>query len=365
MNKYVDTFLVLTFFLFLVLISTEVLFRLVVRIKRGKPYKPVEKLKYNRSHHIPHPYLPSAASIHHIAPSGIVDLPLNSEGLYYKPIMANGYGYYFNEELLGKRNLIVFMGNCTFGTGYYRGESYYRLPDYMNRIVGTDYSFLTIGMGGWTSMNIIFHLYTNVLEFKPKAIVFGFGLNDIVPCLAPGFKPDYSHHFRNLGEAKMHRLIRDVLPKIRFWHLYEFLLSLYFGKGNIRYDLLRFIRKSKPDFNSSFNGLRVEKRNIKSMIGICKQHDIFVILTTYLYYLYDEVKNKPTYQKFKEGVDIENSNIRQIANECNTYLIDIEKDFPYERECFLDTTHLSPVGIKKYAEIFIPQFNECIKLNKF
>jgi len=365
--KFLDSFYVLfpLFLFFVVIFLTEIIFRLWFRSKKGYTFKPVEKIKYSESHHISHPFLPSVNRPSFTAPGGAVELPINSLELFYKPIKTNSYGYFFNEELLLKENLIVFLGNCTFGTGYYKDNEYYCLPDYMNRIIGDNYSFVPIARGGWTSMDIIFHLYTNVLEFKPKVVVFGFGLNDIIPSLVPNYKVDYSHYFLNLGEFKLRRKIRDIMPKIKFWHLYEYILTSHLGTGNIRYDLLNQTSKSKPDLNKNFDGLRSEKRNIESMIAICKQHNIIPIITTYLYYLYDEVKNKSTYKKFKEGVDIENENIRKIAKKFDIYLIDVEKDFPFKRECFLDTTHLSPFGMKQYSEIFLYQFKEILENKNF
>ncbi|OGC08497.1 hypothetical protein A2230_08250 [candidate division WOR-1 bacterium RIFOXYA2_FULL_36_21] len=344
----------------LLIVLGEIVFRIVFKLKNRRFYEPVDKIEFNKSHFISHPYLPVAYKTNCTIPEEKVESPITHDKLIYPSMKTNSYGLLFDEKLVSKNNLIIFLGNCTFGTGYYYKEVFYSLPYYLNKKIGDNYTFIPVARGGWTSMDIIFYLYTTLVKLKPKAIVFGFGLNDLIPALAPEFKSDYSHLFRNLSESKLIRITRDILPKIKFWHLYEYLLDKYMGTGNINYDLNRLIRKSYPLFSNNFN-LTVENQNIRSMIGICKEHNILPILTTYLYYVYDEIKNKPTYKKLKKGVLIENVNIRRTADKCHVPIIDIEKNFQFDREFFIDETHLSPDGMEKYSQIFIPKFKEIME----
>ena len=347
---------IVIFLLFIIL--SEILFRIYLKVKKID-YTPVDKIKYSKSHHIPHPYLPSILAPNVELPGGEANFAINSYGIYYRAKKSNSFGYEFDERLLYNDNILVFLGNCVFGTGYYKNDKYHLLANYIEKELNDNCTCVTVARGGWTSMDMVFHLHTNILSFRPRVVVINLGLNDLPVALAPQFRPDYSHYFKNLGESELKRRIRDILPKIKIWHLYEKVVTHFFGTGNIRYDINQLTRKSRPDFNNSFN-LKVEKLNIKSMVGICRENNILPVLTTYLYYLYDEISSKPTYRKFHEGVNIENSIIRQVAAESGVPLIDMEKEFEIKRDYFLDETHLSPEGMEQYAMIFAPRLKKAL-----
>ena len=111
--------LIIFFSIFGLIILSELGFRLWLKLTKGA-FKAHDKIRYNQSHHIPHPYLPSTYRPDFTAPADQVDFPLNSTDLYYKESHINAYGYGFDEGLLKRDHKIVFLGNCVFGTGYYK-----------------------------------------------------------------------------------------------------------------------------------------------------------------------------------------------------------------------------------------------------
>ena len=204
------------------------------------------------------------------------------------------------------------------------------------------------GVGGRTSAEILIDFELNIIDTEPDIVVLYHGYNDLAPSLTLGFKSDYSHAKRNLGEIWPYYRISSVFPDLPIAS-YNFFMIHVFGQ-NIRYSLLDAISRGKVDLSSNFNGLQTYQRNIEHIVNLCKSNGITVILSTFCHYMYEDVKNSKVHLKYHEGVLLENDVMRKIAEKHVLPLVDNNILFPYEDRFFVDSIHFSPEGMRKLAE---------------
>ena len=96
-------------------------------------------------------------------------------------------------------------------------------------------------------------------------------------------------------------------------------------------------------------GLDAYKRNIQNIITICKHNKIQIILSTFCFYLHDEVKNSEVHNLYKKIVTKENEIIKNLAEINSIDIVDAYNLIPQNNENFVDTIHFTPVGMKLLA----------------
>jgi lysophospholipase L1-like esterase len=212
------------------------------------------------------------------------------------------------------------------------------------------------GMGGWTSAEILVNFALHLIDLKPDIIVLYHGFNDLEASLTEPFASDYSHSRKSFGEVYSRIRLASYLPNLRFWKSYAFVKGRLMGFGNVRYDLLTSIRVRKASLDNPFMGLQTERRNIEHLIHLCQANRIHIVLSTFAYHIYPAVANDRQTLKYYNGVQEENTVLRDLATHHNAPLVDIAGLIPDDDAYFVDSVHFTPLGMQFLAE----QFGKCI-----
>ncbi|MDO8873750.1 MAG: SGNH/GDSL hydrolase family protein [Methanoregula sp.] len=347
----------------IVLLLCELSFRLAYRIKTGKKYIIQPKIPFKEIFVEPHPYLPYINKKNFPTPrTTVATYPLNREKMFtFGRYVTNNMGYINGPE--GDRDIVIpkpkdlirinCLGASTTGNYLDAGGKKFSYPLELERILKEKFPDKKIevnncGVGGRTSAEILIDFSLNLIDTQPDIVVIYHGYNDLVPSLTSGFKSDYSHAKRNLGEVWPYYKISAVFPDLPI-ALYNFFVKNLVG-GDIRQTLLESISRGKIDINSDFQGTLTYKRNIEHIVNLCQSNGIAVFLSTFCHYMYGDVKSSKTHLKFHQGVMLENRAMEEIAEKHAIPLVDNNVLFPYEERFFVDSIHFSPEGMSLLAE---------------
>lgn len=354
-------------YIILFIFALELFFRITYLARHRVFFKPVRKLPLKKLYIKSHPYLPYKYKENFKVDnySEAVSYPLHKGDISYGRPKLNNYGFIDADFETGKtsgRLRIACLGGSTTANIVSMGGQDYTYPDCLEALLSRQYpgsgiEVMNFGMGGWTSAEILINFELTVLDFSPDIVLLYHGFNDLEPSLTPGFKSDYSHARRNMSEKFNNYKIANLLPNIPFLHSYEYLKTRLLGTGNIRNDLFTLIRASEPDLNLPFQGLPTEKRNISSLINICRGNKIDIILSSFVYFDFMQGKDIKA-NKYFEGVRLENQMSKDLSAQFNTPFVDIFNLMPKEERYFVDTVHFSPEGMKKMAELFLPEIKK-------
>ena len=78
-------------------------------------------------------------------------------------------------------------------------------------------------------------------------------------------------------------------------------------------------------------------------------HEPSLLFPTFCYY--DHERNLES-SRVKEGVEIENRDIKYIAKKLDCWFVDQDKLIDKKDENFVDSIHFTPIGMKKLAQNF-------------
>lgn len=313
-----------------------------------------------------------------------MDYPLHA-GIYSPQLPINSFGFPGPEPSPVKKGLrIVCIGTSVTENIMQVGEggAPFSYPLFIRRFLPSwaladeEVEVFTMAIGMWTSAEILINFILKVVDLRPDFITFYHGGNDVQAVLTPGFKSDYSHFRRNLGEtlplakmyARLWRFFPDFPISILFGHLKSrfimFLVGLLTGQAfpfsfpyrSLRENLGSLIRIGQLDTTLNFSRLDAEERNIECLIHLCRGFGIRLILSTYAYYAYDP--SHALLRKYAEGVRLENEMIRRLAAEHQVTLVDNDLAVPKEPTYFLDACHLTEAGCRIVAGNFSDKIAE-------
>ena len=75
----------------------------------------------------------------------------------------------------------------------------------------------------------------------------------------------------------MHVIKRGYwLPKLPWWHSYEFAKDRLVGTGNVRNEVIERIETRKPDYSRAYRPLIAEEAALRHFLGLCRAHGIRV-----------------------------------------------------------------------------------------
>lgn len=347
-----------------ILIISELLFRLIYRLKYGCDYHVVVKFPLKRTYVTPHPFLSFAYK-----PGALIDrnqrlayeLHYRKYFSFHEPLRLNSYGHFGREFSLDKPENIIriaCLGASTTANNIADEQRDYTYPqlleDYLNDHFGRigikkKAEVYNCGIGGWVSIDIMIDFLLNIQHTKPDYVILYHGFNDLHLHLMENIAPDYSHGRKNFGEV-FSDLKRGVyLPKIKFWHLYEFCKEKTVGTGNMRNDILKMITRQEPDISKDYQQLEIEKNILKNILIVCRYSAIKCVLSSFALYKY---RDDPLLCKYAEGVNIENRMILDLAREFGTLYVDQDKLIPKEKAYFADAIHFTPEGMELMARNF-------------
>jgi lysophospholipase L1-like esterase len=346
----------------LYLLVTDLGFRAAYRFHLKRPYQMVPKVPFSKIIVEPHPYMPYVNKAGVTNPKRQQAHYLLNPGKYWVPqLRTNNYRYCNGPA--GDRDIAIpkppglIRINC-FGastTGnYLESENViYSYPLELERTLRQKFFGLNIevnncGVGGRTTAEILIDFLLSAIDTSPDIIVLYHAYNDLQPSLTPGFSSDYSHAKRNLGETYhlYHRYSKIPALPLSLYNMFVNKLFL----SNVIYSLLQAISKGEVDLNLDFQGLATYERNIEHLINICKTNNIYVVCSTFCYYLYDDVKDSVRHLKYYSGVIEENAVMTDLCHKHDIPLIDNFNLIPREEKYFMDTIHFTPEGMTLVAE---------------
>tara|TARA_R100001377_G_scaffold4891_1_gene2802 strand:- start:1035 stop:2108 length:1074 start_codon:yes stop_codon:yes gene_type:complete len=344
------------------IILLEILFRIFYYLKYKKKYFVSLKFKWKNSHITTHPFLSFSYKKNSVIDKNQkLPYPLHHNKFYsYKnPLNINNFGH-FGDDFVSKKDKIRVMclGASTTANNISDGEKDYNYPklleEYLNKNSDKDFEVLNCGIGGWTSVDILINFVLNLVKLSPDYIILYHGHNDLHLHLMDNFQSDYQHGRRNLGEV-IHKIKRAyLLPKIKFWHSYEFIKDKLFGTGNIRNDVLRLITKNKIDYTHQYFDLKQQSDIFEYLIVLCNHFNINVILSSFCYYNWSDSFES---NKIQSGVDIENNLMEELSTKFNCSFVDQDKLISKDKEHFVDSMHFTPSGmgelVKNFSKIIL------------
>ena len=360
--------LAITFVFFLVsfsfLLIIEVLFRAMYLIVRKEIYVPEGRAKSNNLYAKPHPYLPFVYKSQFATQDNkTAKYPLHKGVFTFSELTTNNLGFCNgtngDRDVLTKKPSHLYRINClgasTTGNYISKDGKNFSYPLELEALLtdrhGTDVEVNNFGIGGYNSADLLIRFLLEVADTSPDMIIIYHGHNDIKSYLTPDFKSDYSHSRINLGENYWKFEIGQKLPLLNF-HFFNFLLERWFPVG-MRNSLLDFVSKGTIDLDiDPKHGLATYKRNLKYLIEICKLRNIEVVLSTYAYFLYDDIKESKLHKKYGEIIAEENKIIKDLAYQYKIPVVDNANLIPQEEEYFLDSIHFTPEGMKLLAKNF-------------
>ena len=352
-----------------IIILIEISFLLIYRLKTGVPYFYVKKIPIEKFHIIPHPYLPFIYKKNITTTGGKKNFP-NYRNYLFPSVTTNNFQFINGED--GGRDIKIpkpynlIRINClgaSVTANYIREKNKnFSYPMELEKILKLRFRNKNIevnncAQGGYNSADILVRSALSIIDTKPDYIVIYHAFNDIKSYLTPGFEADYSHSRNNLGNSYWKFYLSSLLPDIPL-NSYNYIKNKFLPSPNIRHTLLKVITKGTENLNANYeNGLKTYERNIKSIINLFKQINTKVILCTYVYNLYDDIKNDKKHNLYFEIVKKENEVMRDIAKKLNVDLVDTEKIIEKSKENIVDTMHFTKKGMTLVADAISQKIN--------
>ncbi|MEW5692818.1 MAG: SGNH/GDSL hydrolase family protein [Candidatus Hydrogenedentota bacterium] len=323
----------------------------------------ISKLPFNEIYHEPHPYLPFVYKSHAMTQKEMDSTYSlhRGEGYRFGCYTTNNYRHLNGPN--GSRNIVMpkpqgmirinCLGDCITGNYIqYKGVEY-SYPLELEKIVKARYPDNNIeinnfGLGCYSSAEVLIEFILSIIDTQPDIVILYNGYNDLPISLTPNFRSDYSHARKNLGEDYYRYKIASWLPALPL-AFYNYFVNFYLSQ-NIRFTLFGAIQRGLPDFDSEFRGLETYRRNTEHLINICKCNGIHIILSTYCYNLYENVKKSKVHLKYLEGTLKQNEIVRKLAAKHQCSLVDNYALVPGLEENYMDSIHFSPRGMRLVAE---------------
>ena len=335
------------------ILLSEVVFRLWHQLKFARPYHVSIKMSWRDSYVDSHPFLSFSYKKNiTIDKNQRLPYPLHTNKFFSfkEPLRIDNFGHFGEDFKLNTDKIrVLCLGASTTANNISDGQEDYTYPKMLQEYLGNKFEVLNCGIGGWTSVDIFINFVLNLIQLSPDYIVLYHGYNDLPLYLMDDFESDYQHGRKNIGEV-VHSIKRaNLLPKIKFFHLYEYIKDRLFGTGNARNDLLKLITKNKIDYTNKYFDFKTQRDIIEALIVLCKHNNIVPILSSFCYH--DHERNLES-SRIHEGVKLENNDIKYISKKYNCKFVDQNKLIKSVDENFVDSIHFTPLGMERVDKNF-------------
>ncbi|MBI3548533.1 MAG: SGNH/GDSL hydrolase family protein [Elusimicrobia bacterium] len=305
---------------------------------RSLPYRFAMAQFYPPEHHYltDHPYLP------YLAKKGRVG-----------NLVFNALGDRGDEPESPKRRVrvVCYGGSTTFDGGHSIERTW---PGYLQELLGRDkYEVINAAQNGATTADTLVNFALIHADLRPDFVLAMEGINDLEASYYPGFKSDYSHRRRKIGEIPYPVLYR--LPKaLNHSALYvAFRWKLEGPRGDLH---ALFSRPGKAyDFKNGPFGLAAFKRNLAALSALAKLHGAKIVLGTPLYSKAkaDAMFGAEFAEGWQRGLDAENAIQRALpAADPNISIADISARLRPTDDMMIDFCHLTEAGNLAVARMF-------------
>lgn len=301
--------------------------------------------------YLPHPFLPYVMNPN-VQHTQIIKYPLRDE-----PILLNRTINSFGmrspeisfEKPPGTYRILCFGGSTTMGSVADDKTWPYLIEKKLNeKEIGKKVEVLNFGVGGYRTSDSLINFALRGLDFDPDLIIIYHGTNDKGLYGAKDFKSDYSHAIKDLPEFKYG--VQDYIPGIFFHSQFITLLTGVIDRKIIGRHTNLHVATGIPfenDPKDLYKGKETFKRNIRSIIGIAKAHNVSVMLSTHHTYGTGQL------------MDMLNQDIRDLSKSENVSYVDQDRLIPhYDNTYHIDGCHFSESGTDLMAENFVNKILE-------
>jgi hypothetical protein len=233
---------------------------------------------------------------------------------------------------------VACLGNSTTCDGYPEA-----LEDFLNDCgQGQRFQVLNFGLGWWASVHSMLNFVLNVRDFHPDFVVVHENCNDEKYRGYPGLRGDYAHctHSFSIERHRDEWLYRFSL----LYRLAVILVCLKSPRSFYRPKIGVAMNRGKTrDYVPE--ELTLFRRNIKTICDLAGAEGIRIILTTMpfskilRYTDFDETRFHPHLLEA-------NAILRELAEDEDLTLVDLESLFMDRDNFFADPFHLGPSGVK-------------------
>jgi lysophospholipase L1-like esterase len=266
----------------------------------------------------------------------------------------------------GTFRIVTIGASVVFDTRVSLEESWaYQLEQILRaHFPSTSIEVVNAGIPGRTTADSLVNLGVRLVHLDPDVAILMEGVNDQRTNRMPGFKPDYAHWYAEpactVWGGVVDPLLDHSLLLSHARHRLKHVLNPHLsdnarGRPVARYDTV------------AAEGLEVYRRNLVSMIGICRAHGIEPVLATVGHSLEDNGDWNPsmgtpnpllyyhaefTMAGIRDGFAQYNRVNREVAQAQQCTLVDIERLVPEGKAWYQDDVHFTAQGSRKAAEVF-------------
>ncbi|MCP4713950.1 MAG: SGNH/GDSL hydrolase family protein [Deltaproteobacteria bacterium] len=212
---------------------------------------------------------------------------------------------------------------------------------------GVVYQVLNAGSDGYSTAHSLVNIALRLIEYQPDMIILMHNINDSsVIGFRNGPTPDYSNKY--LLPVYLNPRLQAGLSLEGF--LYQSRLLCRLGLPQKIAEKTRILSFD----NSPENGLRIFRRNLRTIAAICDAHGIRLLLLTQPH---QNLEHKYVSLRI---IDQYNRAIIQEAQLTGVPYFDMAAKFGDRPEHFCDMFHYSPEGITRFAKLLKPIIREII-----
>ncbi|MFT5283871.1 MAG: lysophospholipase L1-like esterase [Planctomycetota bacterium] len=318
-------------------------------------YLPIEDAK---SLYVPHPHLST------VLKPGFVRKPVPGSQSYATRI--NSLGMRGKEMTVEKPpgvfRILCLGGSTTYGTA--TSESRYSYPAQLETMLnsvapeGIRYQVGNCGVPGYLSNDSLINLQLRLLDYEPDALLIYHAANDSRPIQARGFKSDYSHLRKPWSEEK---LSTTELFLMRYWRTFARLTRGTDPEEQLRSMGTHILVPNYRELHIASNvgvppkGILAFRRNIKSIVGVAREHGIQTVLQTFAVC---PSRFRQGNEHFFGTIRDLNITLRGYAAESEVPIIEVAEELYNRNELYDDWMHLNDEGSRVHAEIIFNSLRE-------
>jgi lysophospholipase L1-like esterase len=261
--------------------------------------------------------------------------------------------------------IVCVGGSVVYDTRVTLAESWpMQLQSRLQRHAGSPkVEVINAGIPGRTSADSVVNVSLRVLPLNPDLVIVLHGVNDQKPNRYPGFKHDYSHWYvppMPPHQLILHKIANRSLLASHVRNRSRLLLNPDWHENWRGEDLERFDSVA-PE------GLMAYRRNIESIIAMCRMQGVEVLLATAANSLHENGDWTPalgtrnplvfyhenlTESGILQAFHAYNTQMREAASAHQCVLVDLDADLPTGATIFQDDVHFTPTGSRTVAEQF-------------
>lgn len=228
---------------------------------------------------------------------------------------------------------IVCLGGSTTYTSFTDDDQTYPVlleQELEQRLPGRDFEVINAGVESYTSAESLANLAFRCLDFEPDAVLVYHGANDVRPRRYPEFDSGYTP-YRKVWDGGTDDYVKR---------------SGELGGINTFIQHPPVPEGTDPMANLADHGPAVFRRNLASLAGLARAHDVRPIFVTFAASDDFELADRGVAPdaSLRAGIREHNGVMRALCTERGLDLVDFAPRMTLTREMFRDQVHVTPAG---------------------